>query len=351
MRHMAKKDSSWKRPEPRIPARYYARLAPILARDGIELEAVLRSARVSPRLFAEPDATILSSRVDRLVGRVLEASGRTDLGFEFGKWLSASAHGHVAFGMLVCETLDEALRFESRYYALLVPSFRMRYTSGADFCEMHLVPVVAMSHACLAFHLEAIGTAALRQICDLTGNRRPACRLDLSIPEPPHARRYRELRDVRTRFSADLTPSVRIRVLDDPRRYRIATADANARRLAEERCRRMLRQVAGARSTADWVAMTLREVSGPLPSLDDLAATLSLSKRTLNRHLEREGTSFRELSGRIQHELACRRLADRAASVSEVAYSLGFGDSTNFARAFRARAGCSPTEFRTRRRR
>ena len=336
------------KPDLLVPARYYARLAEVLARDRVDLAGLLRGLRLSPRLFAEPDAMIRFSQADRLVQRVAEASGRSDLAFELGRLLSASAHSLVGFGMLNSDTLDQALRFEAQYFRLVMPSFRMRYSSGADFGEMYFTPLVAMSHVCLSFHLEGIAMAALREVSDLTGGRRPPCRLDLSISPPPHAGRYGELRDVRVRFDADATPSVRLRLLDDPRRHPLAMADANARRVAEERCRRLVQQAASVRRFADWVAMTLREVSEGLPSLEELAAMLNLSTRTLNRYLEREGTSFRELSGRIQHELACERLASGGMSVTEVAYSLGFNDPSNFARAFRARAGYSPGEHRQR---
>ncbi len=335
-------------PDLLVPARYYARLAEVLVRDQVDLAGMLRALRLSPRLFAEPDATIRFSQADRLVQRVAAASGRSDLAFELGKLLSASAHSLVGFGMLNSDTLDQALRFEAQYFRLVMPSFRMRYSSGPDFGEMLFTPLVAMSHLCLSFHLEAIGMAALREVSDLTGGRRPPCRLDLSIAEPLHLKRYGELRDVRVRFDADVTPGVRLRLLGNPRQYPVAMADANARRVAEERCRRLVQQVAGVRRFADWVAMTLREVSEGLPSLEELAAMLNLSRRTLNRYLEREGTSFRELSGRIQHELACERLASGSMSVTEVAYSLGFSDTSNFARAFRARAGHSPGEHRHR---
>jgi AraC-like DNA-binding protein len=85
-----------------------------------------------------------------------------------------------------------------------------------------------------------------------------------------------------------------------------------------------------------------------LPSLVELAAMLSMSPRTLNRYLEREGTTFQSISGRVQHELACERLSSGSLNVSEVAYSLGFRDVSNFARAFRAREQCSPSEYRKR---
>ncbi len=334
------------KPDLLVPARYYARLGEVLARQRVDLAAALRAQRLSPRLLAEPDATIRFSQVDRLLQRLAAAGVGGEAAFELGKLLTASAHSLVGFGMLNSDTLDQALRFEAQYFRLIMPSFRMRYSSGADYGEMLFTPLVAMSHVCLAFHLEAIGMAALREVSDLTGGRRPPCRLELSIAPPPHAARYAELRDLRVRFNADATPSVRLRLLDNPRNHPLAMADANARRVAEERCRRLVQQAASVRRFADWVAMTLREVSDELPTLDQLAAMLNLSRRTLNRYLEREGTSFRELSGRIQHELACERLASGSMSVTEVAYSLGFTDTSNFARAFRARAGCSPGQHR-----
>lgn len=332
------------KPELRVPARYFARLGELLARDRIELAEVLRGLRLPLQAFTQADAMLKFSQVDRLLTRVYELTGRSDLAFDLGRLLTASAHSFVGFGMLNSENLDQALRFEAQYFRLVMPSFRMRYTSGPDFGEMQFTPTVAMSHTALSLHLEAIGMAALREVGDLTGDRRPACRLQLSIAEPPHVQRYRELKDVRVSFSADATPSVRLRLLDNPRAYPLAMADANARKVAEARCRALVQQVAGGRRFADWIAMTLREVGEGLPSLAELAATLNLSPRTLNRYLEREGTSFRELAGRIQHELACERLATGAMSVTEVAYSLGFTDTSNFARAFRARAGCSPSD-------
>lgn len=330
------------KPDLLVPARYYARTAPLLARDRIDLAEVLRGLRIPAAALTQPDAQIRFSQADRLLTRVVELGARSDIAFDLGKLLTVSAHSFVGFGMLNSETLDQALRFEAQYFRLVMPSFRMRYTSGPDYGELYFTPTVAMSRLCLAFHIEAIGLAALREVSDLTGDRRPPCRLDFSIPEPPHVQRYRELREVRVSFGADLVPGVRLRLLTDPRAHPVAMADAHARQVAEARCRTLVQRVTGERQLADWVAMALREVSEGLPSLAELAATLNLSPRTLNRYLEREGTSFRELAGRIQHELACERLTTM--SVTEVAYSLGFTDTSNFARAFRAKAGRSPGE-------
>ncbi len=327
--------------ELQVPARYYARIAEVLG-DSLDLPELLRSMGISATLLSDPESRLRLSQVEELISEIVRLSRRTDLGYELGKLLSANSHSFVGFGMLNSVNLDQALRFEAQYFRLIMPSFRMRYISGPEYAEMQFVPRVAMSHLALCFHLEAIGMAALREISDLTGSRRPACRLDLSIEEPAHARRYAtELRDVHVRFAADITPSVRLRIFCEPRSMYLDMADSNALRVAESRCAALVQRIADGRQFADWVAMTLREVAESLPSLGELAAQLNLSRRTLNRYLQREGTTYRQLAGRIQHDLACERLCS-GMNANEVAYSLGFSDPSNFSRAFRSRAGYSP---------
>lgn len=333
------------RRELRVPARYYLRLAEVLAGHGVDLVKVLRELGLPTRLVSETDATLKLSQVEKLVVHLGELTGRTDLGFDLGKRLSVSAHSLVGFGMLSSPDIERAMSFVARYFRLVMPSFRMRYRSQADASELHFTPLVAMGRECLAFHLEAIGMAAFRDVQDLAGKHVPPCRMHLSIPRPPHARRYREIRGLEVAFGVEPTPGVRLHFAADLRRHPLDLADSSALRVAEERCRARVAQVTRVGRFADWVAMNLREVSEGLPTLGELAALLNISPRTLNRYLEREGTTFRELSGRIQHELACERLRAGVMSITEVAYSLGFNDPANFTRSFRDREGVSPRTF------
>lgn len=326
----------------KVPARYYARLAGLSAELESSLEAALNRMGMALQSLSQADAMIRVSKADQLISELSRSLGRTDLGFELGKLLSANSHSFVGFGMLNSATLDEALRFEAQYFRLVLPSFSMRYISRPDFGEMQFRPRVAMSHTSLSFHLEAIGMAALREVSDLSGKRCPPCRLDLSIPEPPHLYRYeKELKSVQVRFEASTTPCVVMRILTDPKAVQLEMADSHALRVAEDRCRSLVQAAADGGRFSDWVAMTLREVGGGLPSQKELASQLNMSTRTLHRYLEREGTSFRALAGRIQHDIACERLAS-GMSANEVAYSLGFADPSNFSHAFRMLAGYSP---------
>lgn len=328
-----------------VPARYYLRLGELLTPQGVDFGALLGAAGLSAAALTPPDAVIPFSKVDRLLHQVDQSTGDTSLGFALGQQLSASSHTFVGFAMLNSATLDEALHFEARYFRLIMPSFSMRYHKDEHGVTIELAPLVDMSQLCLEFHLEVIAMAGLREISDLVEGEPPAAELIFSCPPPDHIHLYLELPGVTTRFQALDAPGLCIRLLDDPTQYALPIADNQSLRLAEQRCRELLERTTGERHFADWVATTLREVSEQLPSLEELAGLLNVSKRTLNRYLEREGTSYRQLSGTIQHELACKRLLDQGMSVSQVAWSLGYSEVSNFTRAFRNKAGCTPTAF------
>jgi AraC-like DNA-binding protein len=79
----------------------------------------------------------------------------------------------------------------------------------------------------------------------------------------------------------------------------------------------------------------------------DVAESLHMSLRTLQRKLADEKTSYKDILDQTRRELANQYLRQGCLSVSEVTYLLGFSEPSNFARAFKRWTGCTPSEFRT----
>ena len=100
------------------------------------------------------------------------------------------------------------------------------------------------------------------------------------------------------------------------------------------------------RPYTQYVNALLRSSEPPLPDLGAAAARLHISERTLNRRLQGEGTSFREIRGDILAGWARQHLRDTDHSVEAIAAALGYQDAANFRRAFRNSAGCSPGDYR-----
>ncbi|MGV6804440.1 MAG: helix-turn-helix domain-containing protein [Ruegeria sp.] len=86
---------------------------------------------------------------------------------------------------------------------------------------------------------------------------------------------------------------------------------------------------------------------GGSTSADDMARRLNLSKRSLQRRLSEEGTSFQELLNETRFEMSERYLKDSGLSVPEISYLLGFRDTSSFFRAFHGWTGTTPGDYRS----
>lgn len=80
-------------------------------------------------------------------------------------------------------------------------------------------------------------------------------------------------------------------------------------------------------------------------SPESVACYLSLSKRTFERRLSTEGTSYRQILDQTRAEMAIRYLSQTDYTLCEVSYLLGFQEPNSFLRAFKRWYGKTPTEY------
>ena len=80
--------------------------------------------------------------------------------------------------------------------------------------------------------------------------------------------------------------------------------------------------------------------------IDTVAESLMMSRRSLQRALAEQGTSYTDLLASIRIHEALDRLQFSDETIAEIAFDLGYTDASNFTRAFRLRNGISPQQFR-----
>ncbi|ODR95018.1 hypothetical protein AUC70_04515 [Methyloceanibacter stevinii] len=167
-------------------------------------------------------------------------------------------------------------------------------------------------------------------------------RIELDIPRPARSWHYEETLGCPVVFDA-ASPAVWLE-----------TYHLSARKTDSSSGRRLtvcdLAQSRGMLSSADLLGVVMEQVrlqlfSGSV-SIERVALTLDTSVRSLQRDLNRDGTSFRDLTGAVRLRRARNLLAETTLSVTEIAADLGYSSPAHFARAFRKITGLSPTEFR-----
>jgi AraC-like DNA-binding protein len=87
--------------------------------------------------------------------------------------------------------------------------------------------------------------------------------------------------------------------------------------------------------------------SGTTFAVGDLAIKFHLSSSYLRRLFKRQtGVSIRELSNDQKLQRAAKLLANSNMSVKEIAYSVGYGHTSSFIRAFEPRFTRAPAHYR-----
>ncbi|AYO17892.1 AraC family transcriptional regulator [Vibrio owensii] len=80
--------------------------------------------------------------------------------------------------------------------------------------------------------------------------------------------------------------------------------------------------------------------------LEVFSELIGISKRTVQRSLKQEGTSFREVKEALNFTFAKRVLIQRNSAVGDIAVHLGYADATQFVRAFKRANGITPLQWK-----
>ncbi len=81
-------------------------------------------------------------------------------------------------------------------------------------------------------------------------------------------------------------------------------------------------------------------------SIEDVAARLGLSKRSLQRHLSQESSSFGTVLQSVRQDLATHYLTEDDLRIEEISHLLAFRDPNSFYRAFQSWTGMTPKSAR-----
>ena len=188
--------------------------------------------------------------------------------------------------------------------------------------------------------VDIVGLCAVTS--DILRRKDAVKRVEFRFPEPAYVDRFREYFHCPVLFGREENVIVLDAAVVDaplPRAY-----DSTAR-AAEQQCREILARRSGRGGVAGQVRSLLLNVSGTIPSLEEVASSLALAPRTLRLHLQGEGTSFRELANEVRRMLAEELLRSSNLTVEEIGERLGYAEPSSFFKAFKRWNGVPPRAY------
>lgn len=330
---------------PTIPLAYARLVVHVAALRGIEAPDLLADAGLAPSLLARDQGEVYAAEYAALLRSVLKLSDDPCFGFEMGMNMPPTMHGTLGHALLTAGSLSDALDVAVTYWRL-TGGF-MEVTVHKSDSEVRLrvterLPLGSLQRYAFESTMGGWVHAARHLLGRLTG--RLSSTLCFTAPYHPAFDRY-----------ADRLPTVKFGCAANE--IVIPTRDLNtslplghpeAARQALAACDVALARLGESSSLIQQVADSLALTAEGYPSMAQVARRLGITPRTLARHLDRHGVSFRQVLDERRHREACTMLISGQQAVEDIASCLGYNDPANFTRAFRRWAGCTPTQYRQR---
>lgn len=127
---------------------------------------------------------------------------------------------------------------------------------------------------------------------------------------------------------------------------RLPTANAELAQINDNLCAKYIARFDKSDLHGQAYSLLLDVLAEGEPTMDDIAARLTVSTRTLQRKLKEQGTSFKSLLDDVRKELSIQYMEQSHMPLGEISYRLGFSHVGNFSRAFKRWHNSSPAEWR-----
>ncbi|MGB5811715.1 MAG: AraC family transcriptional regulator ligand-binding domain-containing protein [Polyangiales bacterium] len=328
---------------PSIHPTYARLLAAELKRRGFGEAALIEGTRIARTPLLEGERFLSFEQFRRLAVRGMELTDEPWLGLDVGRSTQISSHGPLGYAMVSSADVGQALSVIERYSALRlqVAGFSLAHDGGR--VQLRIEDVLGWGALEEYISLHIIGAISL-VFETVSGTQLSDTRAAFTYPAPDWAGEYAtRLRAVTLEFDA---PCCMIDMPESFAATHCITADASAFRQALRLCERAEAQHQSDGDGAQKVLDHLLDREGEYPSLKEMAKTLHMSERTLNRKLKAQGTSYQMLLDDVRQELAVWYLEQTEMPVEAIAERLGYRDTSNFSRTCKRWFGVTPRAIR-----
>lgn len=311
----------------------------LLADLGASVPAVLRRARLPEGLLARGTVELMPAEYYALWRALAEDLDDEILPVTVARVLSAEVFDPALFAALCSPSLTLAAGRIALYKRLIGP-LRIEIAASGGSTRIELVwadeppEVFALTELLFWVALARIGTRVEVRPLQLTA--------PVVLAEEVRDR-YTEYAGIPIAYGPRWSVTFDDRDADRP----FLTANERMWEYFEPGLRRSLADLDQIASTAELVhAALLKLLPAGAATTSAVAKELAVSPRTLQRRLQLESTAFQTILRTTRESLARHYLTSSMMTAAEIAYLLGYDDTTSFYRAFHDWTGQTPEAVR-----
>jgi AraC-like DNA-binding protein len=269
------------------------------------------------------------------------AAGDPCFGLEAARFATQTTFHGLGYAVLASATLREAFERIIRYRRLIGDVVELSLEDVGE--RTRFVIDVSAPPGVPYEAVDAFASTCVRSARVLSGRRNlDPVAVMLERPEPSPSAAYRRLFHAPVSFSQPQNVlEFRRADLDAP----LPSANAELAKSNDQVVVSYLARLERAGVSSRVLAALVQGLPDGPPSKAHIARQLGMSPRNLQRHLAEEGTSYKALLNDARADLARSYVRAGRLSVTEIAFVLGFAETSTFSRAFKRWTGRSPRQY------
>ena len=309
--------------------------------------AYFEGTNVSYEELMTLDGTIPRDDLIRIYRNALAISDRDDLGLSVGTQLHLSAHGPLGVATFSGPDLRTGLRLLARFSQTRTEFFNITISEHTEGLKVNFAETFDLDDL-RVFVTESVLSGLFSAISFFADADRFNGQICLAYPKPTYGEKYQD------HFGGSITfnqPATEISVPESILSTPSPTAEPALHQEAVAICERQLKEIKAGEagkfvlSTEEAVSTLIFENPGKIWTLNEVAARLSMSPRTLIRKLESEGTKFQSVRDEQAKKQVTNYLTDASLSVESIGHLMGFSDVSSFRRSFKRWFGETPSQY------
>ncbi len=313
-----------------------------------DLERLFAGTGLGHEALQDPDYRITVGQALTYARNALDLAADPAWYYEWAGSLAGHFHGPTTIALASAPTLGHGLDAFLRYFPSRIPYMHMQGRQEGEHFFAELYPLIDLG-AVKPFLVETPVVLLQNHLETVYGVDLSQAVLELDYPATAHADRCRAYFPFPVRFATARNALV------IPAAWRAlrnlghveSTWDHALAQCKATMASSVERETLG-RVRANLASEFEREDRlRPLPTLDEVAASMHVTSRTLIRRLRSLGTSYREATDEFLRARARELLANDQMKIKQVAAALGFDSPANFGKAFKRWYGVSPGNFRS----
>jgi AraC-like DNA-binding protein len=310
---------------------------------GIPRMRLLRAAQLEPEQLESAGFRMPCSEVYRLCELAIEVTDDPALGLHWAEKLSGDTFNPISHMLAHSATLRQAFESLSQFRRLLTDQASYELIESADSVTVRCMPPQSVSLNARRFTAEMLLTSLVRLIRSFSVHARPR-QVNFEYAAPPYIEEYARVFEGAERFKQPFTGIVfDSALMNAVSPHKDDDVHRALRSIAEQRVLQLTNRMPYAVRVRDFL---VQNAPSGRAEMADVARSLGLSVRSLRRRIDAEGKTFNEVASDAHSIVAKNLLRNTDRTIQDLAYQLGFADTSSFHRAFKRWTGTTPLAFR-----